>query len=473
MALTVEFWQFSKKENSTKQPTNGSGTVFNNVQLKDETSILNPVLKVAVASMPVPTVAPVNTMTYCYISKFSRYYFITDWVYNHGVWECSLAVDVLASFKTSIGATSAYIERSASTYDGSIIDRMYPANTSYSISYDSLSNPFATIAPQNGSYVVGIINSDANLAGAITYYALTQTQLQNLLSYIFGNDIWNASAITEVSQGLFKSMFNPFQYIVSCMWLPVAVDTMGQNTGYIKLGYYTTNVIGTIVNSLYAKSYCTGDIPTHPQASSRGSYLNYAPYTDVTIYVPPFGSIPIDTAFLSVGRHLQCPIWLDHITGEATLRISTSPTNPIRETYICAERSAMLGVPIQLAQVMADYTHTVQTMQSGFSGGIAGIVAGAIGATVQSALDAKFPSVSTSGSNGSFMTTHISGLILTKFTRIVDGDNTDLGRPLMQVKTINTLSGYIKCGEAHISIPCLQEERTTITNFLTSGFFYE
>lgn len=470
--MNVEFYNFSKKRNSTKQPTAGSGTTYSDIELKDATSIYAPVILIRAAGMPVATVAPVNTFTYCYIAKFNRYYFVEDWIYNAGIWEAHLSIDVLASHKTEIGATSAYVERSASAYDGSIIDRMYPANTSYSISYASLSNPFATIAPQNGSYVVGIINSDANLAGAITYYALTQTQLQSLLSYIFGNDIWTASAITEVSQGLFKSMFNPFQYIVSCMWLPVAVSTMGQNTGYIKLGYYTTNVIGTVVNSLYAKSYCTGDIPTHPQAS-RGSYLNYAPYTDVTIYVPPFGSIPIDTAFLSVGRHLQCPIWLDHITGEATLRISTSPTDPIRETYVCAERSAMMGVPIQLAQVMADYTHTVQTMQNGLSGGLAGIVAGAIGATVQSALDAKFPSVSTSGSNGSFMTTHISGLILTKFTRIVDGDNTDLGRPLMQVKTINTLSGYIKCGEAHFASPCLAAERSQIEELMKSGFFYE
>ena len=101
------------------------------------------------------------------------------------------------------------------------------------------------------------------------------------------------------------------------------------------------------------------------------------------------------------------------------------------------------------------------------------MIAGALGATVQSALDAKFPSVSTSGSNGSFMETIMAGVIVAKFTKIVDGDNTDLGRPLMTTKTLNTLSGYIKCGEAHFASPCLASERAKVEDFMLSGFYYE
>lgn len=473
MAFTVEFWAFSKKENSTKQPTTGSGISYTNVLLKDETSILNPVLKVAVSSMPVPTVAPVNTMTYCYIPKFGRYYFVTDWVYNQGIWECSLAVDVLASFKTAIGNTSAYIERSASTYDGNIIDKLYPANTDYDIKTIALSGSYFNVPPSGGTYVVGIVNSLTNTVGAITYYAMTQSQLGSLLAYMFGNDIWNSSGISEISQGLFKSMFNPMQYIVSCMWLPFDLPAFGSTTGSVYIGYYNAGFTANIVTNLYEKGYIEGQLTDHPQAASRGSFLNYSPYTDITLYIPPFGSIPIDTAFLRKGNYLYCPYWVDHITGEATIQISLSTYQGSLESNVCAERSAKLGVPIQLAQVMADYSHTIQTMQSGFSGGVAGIIAGALGATVQSALDAKFPQVSTSGSNGAFVSNHIAAVAVLKHTKIVNADNTDFGRPLMAVRIINTLSGYVKCGEAHPALPCLHEELTTITNFLTSGFFYE
>ena len=472
--FTAEFFQFSKKRNSTKQPTSGSGTTYSNLELKDDCSILNPIIKLRVAGMPLPTVAPVNTFTYCYIGKFNRYYFIDDWVYTTGMWEAHLSIDVLASHKTEIGATSAYVERSASNYDGSIIDNVYPANTKYSVSYASLTFSYLNVRPEDGTYVVGIINAVANTAGAVTYYAMNQTQLQSLLSYMFGNDIWNTSGITEVSQGLFKSMFNPIQYIVSCMWFPFPVSTfsVGSNVT-VYLGYYNTGVSSKLITTIAHKGYITGTIPSHPQASSRGDYLNYGPYTDVTIYVPPFGSIPIDTAFLKLGHYLYCPYFVDHITGEITIRVSVCTYESSTENNICAERSSKIGVNIQLSQVMADYSHSIQTLQSGLSGGVVGAVMGAIGATVQSALDSKFPSVSSSGSNGSYMVSLLQGTIVAKFTQIVDGDNADIGRPLMQVKTINTLSGFIKCGEAHFASPCFTSERDQVEQFMISGFFYE
>ena len=471
--MTAEFWAFSKKRNSTKQPTSGSGTSYTNIQLKEATSILHPVIVLSVAGMTVPTVAPVNTFTYCYIAKFNRYYFVDDWTYNEGKWEASLTIDVLASHKTEIGSTSAYVERSASSYNGNIIDKLYPANTDYDIQYASLAYAYLNVAPSGGTYVVGVINNIAPNSGAVTYYAMTQAQLGDLLGYMFGNDIWNSSGITEISSGLFKSMFNPMQYIVSCMWFPFPMETFSSTSATVYLGYYSTGVSAKVLTSLAHKAYITGTIPSHPQASTRGAYLNYAPYTDVTVYIPPFGSIPIDTAFLENGHYLYCPYWVDHITGEASIRVSVCASNNQVETYICAERSSKLGVSIQLAQVMADYSHTVQTMQSGLSGGIAGMIAGALGATVQSALDAKFPAVSSSGSNGSYMETIMTGVIVAKFTKIVDGDNTDLGRPLMTTKTLNTLSGYIKCGEAHFSSPCFTSEREQVEAYMLSGFYYE
>ena len=473
--FSVEFFNFSKKRNSTKQPTSGSGTTFTNIDLKEDTSILAPILKIRVAGMPAPvTIAPVNTFTYCYIAKFNRYYFIDDWVYTPGMWEAHLSIDVLASHKTQIGSTSAYVERSASQYNGTIIDKLYPANTDYDIQYTALACSYNPIDPTGGMYVVGIINSAANTAGAVTYYAMGQSDLADLLNYMYGNNIWNASGISEISEGLFKSMFNPIQYIVSCMWLPFPYESFtSQGKVPVYLGYYATNVTAYQVTYLFQKTYITGTIPVHPQAATRGDYLNYAPYTDVTLYIPPFGSIPIDTSYLKKGMKLFAPTWIDHITGEATIRISFCPSADRIETNVCTERSAKLGVPIQLAQVLADYSHTIQTMQSGLSGGIAGLIAGAIGSTVQSALDAKYPSVSTSGSNGSFMGANIPCYAISHHVKIVDGDNADLGRPLMTTKTLNTLSGYIKCGEAHFAAPCLASEREKVESFMLAGFYYE
>ena len=63
--------------------------------------------------------------------------------------------------------------------------------------------------------------------------------------------------------------------------------------------------------------------------------------------------------------------------------------------------------------------------------------------------------------------------LVVEFYRIADEDLADLGRPLMATRTINTLSGYIKCAESHFEGNCYEEERTRINAYLVGGFFYE
>lgn len=63
--------------------------------LKEETSILNPVVLIEIEDP-----AEYN---YAYIPEFNRYYFINDIVsVRNGIWRISMTVDVLMSFKSSI-----------------------------------------------------------------------------------------------------------------------------------------------------------------------------------------------------------------------------------------------------------------------------------------------------------------------------------------------------------------------------------
>ena len=116
MSIQVRFYNFNKRTNSTKVPT-GSGTDYNCV-LKDDTSILEPVIRLQTSNN-------VKGYNYAYISDFSRYYFVTDIVSSKGFWEISLKVDPMASEKSGIGALSAYVLRSSSSYDEYICDTAY------------------------------------------------------------------------------------------------------------------------------------------------------------------------------------------------------------------------------------------------------------------------------------------------------------------------------------------------------------
>ena len=146
--------------------------------------------------------------------------------------------------------------------------------------------------------------------------------------------------------------------------------------------------------------------------------------------------------------------------------------------------TAMFGVPIQLAQATSDYLGALKAGMSGIANiGIAGATLGAGGAevaflgTIGNVISQLAPTVTSEGANGSFIA--FERLIGTpakqtsQFITIVEEDNTELGRPLCEVRTINTLPGFIKCGEVTVDYPCLANEKDVVHRMLLSGFFWE
>ena len=472
MSITVDFYTYSKKRNSTAVPA--SGAISYSCELKEETSCLNPVIRIAVSSMPVPTVAP-TIYNYAHISSFQRWYFISDWTYTAGVWEASLQVDVLGSNRTGIGNTTCYIERCSSTYNGNIMDNLYPAKTDFDITHVTCGCMWYNINPNNGGcYILGVISAqytETPAVGAVSYYACTQPQIKSVIAYLFGDSIYNSSSITEISSGLYKSFFNPFQYVVSCIWFPFDITSFGSTTTQIRVGYWNTGISAIQVSARAQKTFLTATIPDHPQASSRGNYLNHAPYTKLTLYCAPFGVIPVDVRYTEIGNYLYCPVWVDHVTGEATIRVNiTQDSSHLTTGAYITERTATIGVPIQLAQVMNEYSHSASGILSDV---LAEGVMSVIGASVGSSINCSAPTVTTSGANGGFINAIMDPVLVVEHARITDGDNTNLGRPLMSTRQISTIPGYIKAINPPISLAITESEIRAIREIMENGFYYE
>ena len=468
--MVISLYNFPKRINSTKQPAinDHTKTVIQQAELKEKTSFLFPTL--LISKNIISGFNPVM-FNYAYIPIWQRYYFIKDWRWVNGIWECDLSVDVLASFRSEIGETTSYIVRSASDYNGSIIDSFYPAKTDVSITKVNIASSWYGIAPSGGSYIIGCINNSVNKVGSVTYYALTSAQLGSILSYLFSNSIYNASSISEIGDGLFKSLFNPFQYIVSCIWFPFATSAFGSSSAEVTVGYWGTGVNGIIVSSLAEKTFISGTIPNHPQIT-RGRYLNHAPYTKLTLYIPPFGSIPIDTNFIEIGNYLYTAVLVDHITGQATIRVAISPSSSnLNEYNVCTERSGMIGVPIQLSQVLTDYSHSIESLMSGIASLATFNFAGAI-TSVMSAVESQMPKVYSSGANGSFIECIQYPVLIVEHLLLVEENNDEFGRPLCSNRQINSLNGFIKTGDADHPFSGTEEENKRINTYLKNGFYY-
>lgn len=80
-------------------------------ELKDDTSILNPKIKIYSSSN-------LSGYNYMYISEFGRYYYINDISSpRNNEWDISAHVDVLETYKVAILANSAVIRRQESQYN--------------------------------------------------------------------------------------------------------------------------------------------------------------------------------------------------------------------------------------------------------------------------------------------------------------------------------------------------------------------
>ena len=487
--------QFAKKENSTKVPPSGTLTLALQGILKEPCSIMTPVIKIE----RLPADAIPGDYTYARWVQADRYYFIEDWVWVNGLWEVHMKEDVLATFKTQIGNSTEYVLRTDSTTDfnGEITDTTYPATTDIVSESYSLSNIFTTDLTV-GCYIVGIISGGTSQAvGAISYFAMTSAQFGALKDKLFSNDNLEIMGIIDsggqqlvqdLSQEVLKTLYNPYQYIVSCMWFPFGKSAIPSTSpvSSIKIGWWDYPLSG---DRLYAQTFELGNeqfaITAHPQAS-RGSYLNYAPYTRRTL-LGRFGSVPIDTTMFVVGNKINVSYMIDLITGQCYTKISRrdETTSPPSEDLLI-ERNFLLGVPIQIAQVGTDYLGTavsaINTIPQIMGGAISGIASGkgaimgaiAGGASgIYNTLQSAMPQVESSGQNGSFLAPANNTHVIEQFYKIVDEDIAHRGRPLCELRQLNTLTGFILCAEGEIDISCYDNERKEIVRYLTEGFFWE
>ena len=487
--------QFAKKENSTKVPTSGTLTLALQGILKEPCSIMTPVIKIE----RLPADAIPGDYTYARWVQANRYYFIEDWVWVNGLWEVHMKEDVLATFKTDIGNSTEYVLRTDSTTDfnGEITDTTYPATTDIVSESYSLTNIFTTDLTV-GCYIVGIISGGSSQAvGAISYYAMTSAQFGALKNKLFSDDNLEIMGIIDsggqqlvqdLSQEVLKTLYNPYQYIASCMWFPFGEGAISSKTSVssIKIGWWDYPLSGYL---LYAQTIELGNeqfaITAHPQAN-RGSYLNYAPYTRRSL-IGRFGTVAIDNTFFKVGNKINISYVIDLISGHCYTRIAKrdESVSPPAEALI-AERNFLIGVPIQIAQVGTDYLgtavsalNTIPQIMGGAISGIAsgkGAIMGAIagGASgIYNTLQSAMPQVETSGQNGSFLSPVNNTHVVEQFYKIVDEDIAHRGRPLCELRQLNTLTGFILCAEGEIDISCYDNERKEIVRYLTDGFFWE
>lgn len=476
--MNVNFYQFQKRENSTAQPGVGVTATTYVCKLKDNCSIINPIIQIAKESAQAWSL--LIGFNYAYIPDFNRYYFVRDIVMESNV-ICSiyLEVDTLASWKSQIGSASEYVLRSASSYDGDIVDDLYPTKGIITRSANqSTGVPFALT---DIGYVIGSINNEtANKFGAVQYYLMDSNNIGLLMQYLLGQNLdvcqdtetLIVGLSVEIQNGIARALANPAQYIVDSYAIPYASKLDVDNAATVKTGYWVAPASGSPLLTNYSIAIDSGtiDLGLHPQAATRGNYLNGAPYTRHWLCLGPFGIYALDASrFINV-HQVEYSVSGDQF-GNVRCDISCQGAR-IDRLY------ANVKCPFPLAQVSVDAYGAVQSaiaMTSAISdrSDLQDLTPYKSIAAIMNFAGSLMPQVTRSGSQGTMSGIFGHFIAVSEFMEVVDDDLAQRGRPLCKQVTISTLSGYILVSDPDIAITGTAEENEKIKSYMASGFFYE
>lgn len=465
--INIYLFNFSKKDNSTARPSTDTGTRLR-CAVKTGSSIVSPVVEISVEDLP--------GYNYAYIPNFNRWYFITNITYERGVWILSLACDVLASYKTEIGATSMYFERASAGQNVRLKDTMYPVTGASSIT-TTVFEQGALTTFETGCVCVTVLSSTGT-RGISTYF-FSPTEYYKFCDAMLGNDIDSSESVWDsVSESIKITMYEPLRYIGSVYWFPNDLNHSNSSITQLKLGNYEmTGFTCYRISSAAAPTRLTYSvtIPKHPQATSRGKWVNLAPCSEYSLQLPPFGTIQLDTTALMDATTLNITITMDALTGACRCVITTDTNATI------ADLSGQWGVPIQVAStVNNNLLAGAQALinagvgtAAAVTGNVAGAISGALG-TVSGIGDMIKGSVSISGSTGSVIDHQTDKVLYSRFFTVADDDNANMGRPYCAKTTPATLNGYMVAQKGLVqSAQATRPELDAVNAYMEGGFYFE
>lgn len=286
-----------------------------------------------------------------------------------------------------------------------------------------------------------------------TTFKMTKDRLQQLGRFLWGSNIFdNFSLICN----------NPIENIISCKSIPLSIDGSTQK---IILGNVDTGVNGDKVSNNFAKQ----NIGSITITEKYHNFLDYAPYTNVIIYLPYIGFKELDTN-LVMSKTLSISYTVDIITGGCLCQVTSNNV----KLY---EFNGNIGIDIPItasnrAQVEAGYISSGIGIASSVA---SGNIVSAVTSLINSA-ESQYHYASTSSPNPMCVasTNRTCYVILDRpIYQTLKSFNHTRGKKCYLTKTINTLKGYTICDE-HIDlsgISATDSEKEELIKILSSGFF--
>ena len=469
MSLTLQAYHFSKRRNSLKRPAAESASF--EVLLKGGSSIIHPVFTLNS-----------DDFRYNYVEWYGRYYWVRDArSVRDNLWEVSCDIDVLATYRSEILSTTAFVEYSSSNYNLYIPD---PRTVMRNQNTATVSTANSGLVSSGGTYIVGTIGTETGTYGATNYYCLSQDSVSQLCASLLDN----TSMMIELKE-YFSSAFD---CLISCMYLPLSLNTSGTT---VKLGTYDTGVsAGKLVRDVVVN---TSSI----SPDWLGDFRDGSPYTRMVLFLPCCGAVAIEPSEF-FRSDIMINQAIDTHTGDICYTIYTpSGINPIA-TY-----AGNCGVSIPVSQyqqntgkvingVMSTANSFLKTLGEGISSIPAAVATAMSGGAVsggggnnlfngivdtimsgaQTYMDAitLTPSMVGGFTSAAGQAVGVNYVLTTYHAILSEGitaKSSPGGLPCFQTLNLGGLSGYCKCSGASVGAAANDEVIDAINAYVNGGIY--
>ena len=492
---SVSFGTFTKRRNSTKQPSNLSDV--RTVVLKESCSQDKPVF-----------IVTGNDFDYNYCMWNNKYYFIDEIIsLKNNLIEVRCVLDPLATYKSEILASTQYVSYSSTSGGTWLQDTRIPVckNATVATSSASMSSLFNT----NGFYVLSVVGKNGCDLWAADYNHLSQLLdrvndwSDDIINDVLGGNYpWSGSGqaatydFTTVETALESfSKMNMLTGVVgnaysaapscirSCIWVPFFASPYTSGSGEICLGQFKSGVTTFKCKSTPATGSVSVSIPWQYSDWRRSAC------EEVYLYLPLVGmiSIPSDEIINESAISIQ---WSATAT-DGCIAYRVTAGNQIIGTF---GANASVNHPIGISQqasageiVQTAFAGAEKTINAAINSSLSPISAAASGVGiamegVQAAYDIMNVSMSRHNSciggigGGSGTGLSLSATCFTvKHPTVVEPSDMQatMGLPTMKPLALSGLSGFCQCANAHIDAPATAGELDAIDYYLNSGLFIE
>lgn len=461
MAITANFYSFSKRANETKKPT---GTSYNvNVLLKEPCDLESPTIEVHDAS--------ILAYNYCYLAFTNRYYFIDSREsIALNTYLLTLREDYAASHIDEARGQSVFAVMSSYAFETAFDDeRCIPTEN---LIKDAVSHACDIMVGDDFAYeFMSVINNSGYLNGVDVYYGLQGN--------LAGNFLKACADVNWVKQlGENAGNVSPLDY-VNEMWLTPLLPHQCHNVSSNSADLLGVTMSGAcIANSGIKKHNCLLSIPRPTVNDFRYSdkYVKYY------LCLPCLGVITLPTTLLRANDYVRVDYAGDCLSGSIVFQVSCGGVNlgffstSLKQALPMSRQGSRLASAIIGGVLGGAVGAAGGAKTGGVAGGIAGGIGGVWGGFLKGAYSLPEGS-SLLSMSGSLALYGARGTSTDIYLWIVESESdvepssfaSVAGRPTQKIITIQ--NGYLQTRNASVALSGTASEIDAFNALLDGGLY--